>query len=173
MVWNAAGISLPLVCPWCQCDLPLWFQLFKLPIFSGDLLAIVMMWFCCKLCWEEMDIYLVSPYFLWDQTPSKRLVLLYQRLFYSPTDAQVNCLRNYFKIYIKIDIKTVSTCFGAVTPSSGGALLVLANVTVAKIGNQITSVYGDVAAYTQCSHITINRCIIIGYFNNCNFSKHE
>jgi hypothetical protein len=47
----------------------------------------------------------------------------------------VNCLKNNFKIYIKINIKTAATCFGAVTPSSGGALLVLAEVTVAKIAN--------------------------------------
>ena len=26
--------------------------------------------------------------------------------FYSPTDAQVNCLKNNFRIYIKINIKT-------------------------------------------------------------------
>jgi hypothetical protein len=31
----------------------------------------------------------------------------------SPTDALVNCLKNGFKIYIKIDIKTAPTCFGA------------------------------------------------------------
>jgi hypothetical protein len=37
------------------------------------------------------------------------------KVFYSPTDAQVNCLKNNFKIYIKIDIKTAPTCFGAVT----------------------------------------------------------
>ena len=42
-------------------------------------------------------------------------------------------LRNSLKIYIKIDIKTAPTCFGAVTPSSGSALLVLAEVTVVKI----------------------------------------
>jgi hypothetical protein len=36
-------------------------------------------------------------------------------LFYSPTDAQLNCLKNNFKIYIKIDIKTATTCFGAIT----------------------------------------------------------
>jgi hypothetical protein len=24
-----------------------------------------------------------------------------------------------------------------------------------------------------CSHITTHRCILIGYFNNCNFSRHE
>ena len=35
--------------------------------------------------------------------------------FFSPTDAQVNCLKNNFKIYIKIDIKTAPTCFGATT----------------------------------------------------------
>jgi hypothetical protein len=36
------------------------------------------------------------------------------KVFYSPTDAQVNCLKNSFKIYIKIDIKTALTCFGAI-----------------------------------------------------------
>ena len=47
---------------------------------------------------------------------------------------------NNFKIYIKIYIKTVSTCFGAVTPSSGNALLVLAKVTLVKTANYGTSV---------------------------------
>jgi len=47
----------------------------------------------------------------------------------------VNCLKNNFKIYIKINIKTTATCFGAVTPSLGSALLVLAKVTVVKISN--------------------------------------
>jgi hypothetical protein len=37
------------------------------------------------------------------------------KVFYSPTDAQLNCLKNYFKIYIKIDIKTAPTCFGVIT----------------------------------------------------------
>jgi hypothetical protein len=50
--------------------------------------------------------------------------------FYSPTDAQVKCLKNNFKIYIKIDIKTAPTCFAAITPSSGSALFELAKVTV-------------------------------------------
>jgi hypothetical protein len=53
------------------------------------------------------------------------------KFIYSPTDAQVNCLKNNFKI----DIKTAPTCFGAVTPSSGSALFVLAKVTVVKIAN--------------------------------------
>jgi len=57
------------------------------------------------------------------------------KVFYSPTDTQVDCLKNNFKIYIKIDIKTAPTCFGAVTPSSGSALFVLAKVTVVKIAN--------------------------------------
>ena len=65
--------------------------------------------------------------------------------FFSRTDAQVDCLKNNFKLYVKIDIKTAATCFGAVTPSSGGALLVLAKVTVVKY----TSVCGDVAAATS------------------------
>jgi hypothetical protein len=37
------------------------------------------------------------------------------KFFYSPTDAQVNCLKNNFQICIKIDIKTAPTCFGAIT----------------------------------------------------------
>jgi hypothetical protein len=57
----------------------------------------------------------------------------YQSFFYSRTDAQVNCLKKNFKIYIKIDTKTAPTYFGAITPSSGSALLVLAKVTVLKI----------------------------------------
>jgi len=55
--------------------------------------------------------------------------------FFAPTDVRVNCLKNSFKIYIKIDIKTAPTCFGAVTPSSGSALLLLDKVTVVKIAN--------------------------------------
>jgi hypothetical protein len=37
------------------------------------------------------------------------------KVFYSPTDAQLNCLKNNFKIYIKIDIKTAPKCFGVIT----------------------------------------------------------
>jgi hypothetical protein len=36
-------------------------------------------------------------------------------LFYSPTDAKVNCLKNNLKIYIKVYVKTAPTCFGAIT----------------------------------------------------------
>jgi hypothetical protein len=61
--------------------------------------------------------------------------LILSKFFYTPTDAQVNFLQNNFKIYITTDIKTAPTCFGAVTPSSGSALLVLAKVTVVKIAN--------------------------------------
>jgi hypothetical protein len=57
------------------------------------------------------------------------------KFFYSPTDAQVNCLKNNFKIYIKINIKTAPTFFGPFTPSVGSSLLVLAKVTVVKIAN--------------------------------------
>jgi hypothetical protein len=39
------------------------------------------------------------------------------KVFYSPTDAQVNCLKNNFKVYIKTDIKTAPTCFGVITIS--------------------------------------------------------
>jgi hypothetical protein len=36
------------------------------------------------------------------------------KVFYLPTDAQVNCLKNNFKIYIKIDTKTAPACFGVI-----------------------------------------------------------
>jgi hypothetical protein len=38
-----------------------------------------------------------------------------QSFFYPPTDAQLNCLKNTFEIYIKIYIKTAPTCFVAIT----------------------------------------------------------
>jgi hypothetical protein len=59
------------------------------------------------------------------------------RVFYSPTDAQVNSLKNVIKIYIK----TAPTSFGVLTPSSGSALFVLAKVTVVKIVNYDKSVW--------------------------------
>jgi hypothetical protein len=62
-------------------------------------------------------------------------LIILSKFFYSPTDAQVNFLKNNFKIHVKIDIKTAPTCFGAVTPSSGSALLVIPKVTVVKITN--------------------------------------
>jgi len=40
------------------------------------------------------------------------------KVFYLPTDAQVNCLKNNSKVYIKINIESTPTCFGAGTPSS-------------------------------------------------------
>jgi hypothetical protein len=50
----------------------------------------------------------------------------FSKFFHSPTDTQMNCLKNNFKIYIKINIKTAPTCCGIVTPSSVSALFVLA-----------------------------------------------
>ena len=51
------------------------------------------------------------------------------KIFYPPTYALVGCLKKNIHIYIK----TAPTCFGAVTPSSGSALFLLAKVTVVKI----------------------------------------
>jgi hypothetical protein len=65
----------------------------------------------------------------------KIIIVVVTKIFNSPTDEQVNFLKNNFKIHIKIDIKTAPTCFGTVTPSSGSALFVLAKVTVLKIIN--------------------------------------
>jgi len=62
-------------------------------------------------------------------------ILILSKFFYSPTDAQLDNIKNNFKIYIKIYIKTAPTCFGAVTPSSGSAVLVLPEVTVVKIAS--------------------------------------
>jgi hypothetical protein len=53
------------------------------------------------------------------------------KVFYSPTDAQVNCL----------------------------------------LSNSAT--YTHQVPTNICSHITTHQCILIGYFKNCNFSKHE
>jgi hypothetical protein len=44
------------------------------------------------------------------------------KVFYSPTEAQVNCLKNSIKIYIK----TAPTFFGAGAPGSGRAFFVVA-----------------------------------------------
>jgi hypothetical protein len=65
---------------------------------------------------------------IWRTKMENSLILLI-KVSYPPTDAQVNCLKNNIKIYIK----TAPTCFGAVAPSSGSALSVLAKVTVLKI----------------------------------------
>jgi len=51
-----------------------------------------------------------------------------QSLFFSPTDAEENCFKSNVNIYVK----TVPTCFSAVTPSSGSALFELAKLTVVK-----------------------------------------
>jgi len=55
-------------------------------------------------------------------TVSKYLI---SKVIYSPMNEQVNFLKNNIKIYIKI----APTHFGAVTPSSGSSLSVLAKVT--------------------------------------------
>jgi hypothetical protein len=82
---------------------------------------------------------------IFSEIHTKHINTLYRRnvekvskIFYSPTNAQVIVLKkkNYIKIYIKI----VPTCFGAVTPSSGSALFVLAKVTVVKILNYFRTV---------------------------------
>ena len=74
------------------------------------------------------------------------------KVFYLPMNAQVMVLNNNIKIYVKI----APTCYGAVTPSSGSSLSVLAKVTLVKT-----------------AHVIIHRYTIIGYFNKRNFNKHE
>ena len=55
--------------------------------------------------------------------------MIRMKVFRSPMTAQVTVLKNNIQIYIKI----APTCFGAVTPSSGSTLFVLAKVTIVKI----------------------------------------
>jgi hypothetical protein len=59
------------------------------------------------------------------------------KVIYSPTNEQVIVL----KTIIKFTLRKAPTCLGAVTPSSGSALFVVAKVTVVKIVNYGSSVY--------------------------------
>jgi hypothetical protein len=56
------------------------------------------------------------------------------KVFHSPTDAQVNCRKNNFKINIKIEIKKLQHV-SVQSPSSGGALFDLTKVRIIKIIN--------------------------------------
>jgi len=58
------------------------------------------------------------------------------KVIYSPTNSQANCLKNNIKIYVKI----VPACFGAVTPSSGILLSHLLKLNFIKMVNYCTSV---------------------------------
>jgi hypothetical protein len=80
----------------------------------------------CELM-SDFQLLHFNEYFIFFYTLVRTVHLHIIKIFYSPTDGQVNCLKNNFKIYIKIDIKTAPTYFGEVTPSSGSALLVLAS----------------------------------------------
>ena len=62
-------------------------------------------------------------------------------------------LKNNIKIYVKIYIKTAPTCFG---------------VTTAEQYNIQTPIFSNTTTV-----LTTNRCILMDYFNNCNFSKHK
>jgi len=55
--------------------------------------------------------------------------------FFFTNEYPSDCLKNNIKIYIK----TAPTCFGAVTPSSGSALSMLAKVTLVTIANYCES----------------------------------
>jgi hypothetical protein len=77
-------------------------------------------------------------------------------------------LKAILKFTLKLTLKQLQHV-SVHSPSSGSALLVLSKVTVVKIANY-TSVCGDVAAAN--SPYTDVFCVI-GYFNNCNFRKHE
>jgi hypothetical protein len=56
----------------------------------------------------------------WSSRFPQLYLCYYQSFIYSSSDALVSLLK---KNNIKIYIKTAPTCFGAVTPSSGSALI--------------------------------------------------
>jgi hypothetical protein len=62
------------------------------------------------------------------------LVITHIKVFYSPTDAQENCFKNNFKIYVKFTLKQLLQ-FSVQALSLGNALFELANVAVVKIIN--------------------------------------
>ena len=53
-------------------------------------------------------------------------ILVLSKFFLFTNEYTSDCLKNNIKIYFKI----AATCFGAVTPSSGSSLSVLAKVTL-------------------------------------------
>jgi hypothetical protein len=75
----------------------------------------------------EDDIYIYFTYI--------PCILLPSKFLYSPTDAQVNCLKNNFKILkftLKLTLKQLLHV-SVQSPSSGSALFKFAKVTVVKI----------------------------------------
>jgi hypothetical protein len=56
------------------------------------------------------------------------------KVFYSPTDAQENCLKKNLKYTLKFTLKQLRHV-SVQSPSSGSALVELAKVTVVKIIN--------------------------------------
>jgi hypothetical protein len=72
------------------------------------------------------------------------------RVFYLPTDAQENCFKKNIKIYIK----TAPTCFDAI-------IIIIIIIIIIR---------------ERCGHtteLTTRRCILIDYFNNCNFQQDQ
>jgi hypothetical protein len=63
----------------------------------------------------------------------------------------VNSVKNNIKIYIKIDIKTTPTCFGAVTPSSASSLFELAKVLLLTKRYNLYKVLACSTAFFQLS----------------------
>jgi hypothetical protein len=56
------------------------------------------------------------------------------KVFYSPTDAHVNCLKNNFKFTLKLTLQQLLHV-SVQSPSSGRALLALVEITVVKLIN--------------------------------------
>jgi hypothetical protein len=60
------------------------------------------------------------------------------KVYYSPTNAQVIVLKTILKVYIKI----APTCFGAVTPFSGGScLLKLHFIKIVNYGLSVSELF--------------------------------
>ena len=83
-------------------------------------------------------IYLIQPHFYFNLFKVKVTHIL-KVFFYLPTDAQFNCIKSDFKIYIIIYVKTAATCFDVIAIVTKRRLLLLlfkiTKVTVVKIIN--------------------------------------
>ena len=127
-----------------------------------------MRWFLWRICWFVPIWNNKNQY----SHSCRAATWYYQVLFIHQPMHQWAVLKNNIKIYIKIYIKTAPTCFSVtVTPSSGNALICAYCLLPS------SATYRHQYGPNICSHTTnvskAHRCILMGYLNNCNFSKHE
>jgi hypothetical protein len=69
----------------------------------------------CPIQWQQFLFYLMLRILILDNFYIHTVYHDTIKVFYLTTDAQLNCLKNNFKIHIKIDIKRAPTCFDVIT----------------------------------------------------------